>query len=132
VDASPPVDRSTTGAGTSADEHPASPAPQTTAHAVNLNNPERITAILPNPACLFYRRPDDHRAAQNRIPAPQPPKKPPFDAAPPQPKMPHPDNIAASPSATTAMRARRHPFVSLLPATFDSTFHFTPDTSPRA
>ena len=48
----PPVDRSTTGAGTSADEQPARPAPQTTAHAVNLNIPERITAMLPIP-CLF-------------------------------------------------------------------------------
>jgi hypothetical protein len=90
-------------------EHPVNPVPTTTAHAVNLNSFERITAILPIP-CLFVIptvRADPARD-QNRVPAAQPPNAPPFVALPPQPKIPHPDNNAARLTATTASRTRRH------------------------
>jgi hypothetical protein len=44
---------------------------------------------------------------QNRMPAPQPPRNPPFVAAPPQPKIPHPPSNAAMPSASAPMPIRR-------------------------
>jgi hypothetical protein len=45
--------------------------------------------------------------AQNRMPAPHPPKAPPFVALPAQPKIPQPATSAATPNATTANRRRR-------------------------
>jgi hypothetical protein len=47
-------------------------------------------------------------SAQNRMPAPHPPKAPPFVALPPQPKIPQPLTSAATPTAIAANFRRRN------------------------
>jgi hypothetical protein len=46
-------------------------------------------------------------SAQKRMPAPHPPKAPPFVALPAQPKIPQPASSAVTPSTATASLRRR-------------------------
>jgi hypothetical protein len=62
------------------------------------------------------------------MPAPHPPKAPPFVALPPQPKIPQPASSAVTPSTTTASLRRRQLHVA--PASLPVRSNISYDTSP--